>query len=115
MKFKLVFCFLLILPIVSWGQTAPKKVTRAEGMSAAVQRVQPEYPSIARQLKIGGIVQLEALVSENGTVEDVKVVSGNAALTKAADEALRKWKFAPFVADGKVTKALVPIEFEFKH
>ena len=48
---------------------APKKVTKAEGLSAVTTKVPPEYPPIARQLKIEGAVELEAVVSENGTVE----------------------------------------------
>jgi periplasmic protein TonB len=107
-------CLFMILPIVSVGQETPKKVTRAEGMNAVVERVQPEYPTIAKQLKIAGPVELEALVSESGSVENVKIVSGNAALTKAAGDALKKWKYAPFLADGKPVKVLVPVEFSFK-
>jgi protein TonB len=97
------------------GQDAPKKVSRSSGLNAAVEKVSPEYPAAARQLKIEGTVELEALVAENGTVEQVNIVSGNSALTKAAADALKKWKFTPFIAaDGKAFRALVPVSFEFK-
>jgi protein TonB len=97
-----------------WAQDAPKKVTKAEALSAATSKAPPDYPPVARQLKIEGVVELEALVSESGAVESVKIVSGNPVLTKPASEAIKKWKFTPFTADGKPTKALAPVSITFK-
>jgi protein TonB len=105
---------MVILPIVAVAQDGAKKVSRAEGASAATQKVSPDYPVIAKQLKIQGEVVVEALVGESGSVETVNIVSGNAALTKSAVDAMKKWKFTPFTADGKPTKALVPVSFDFK-
>src|SRR5215471_17929704 len=92
----------------------PKKVSKVEGLNAATTKVQPEYPAMAKQLKIEGAVELEAVVAENGSVEKVNIVSGNPVLTRPAVDAVKKWKFAPFTADGKTTKALVPISMSFK-
>jgi protein TonB len=96
------------------AQDAPKKVTKSEGLSAATTKVPPQYPPIAKQLKIVGDVELEALVTESGTVEKVNIVSGNPVLTRPASEAVKKWKFAPFTTDGKAVKALVPVSLSFK-
>ena len=96
------------------AQDAPKKVTKSEGLNAATTKVPPEYPPIARQLKIVGDVELEALVTESGTVEKVNILSGNPVLTRPASEAVKKWKFAPFITDGKAVKALVPVSLSFK-
>jgi protein TonB len=96
------------------AQDAPKKVTRNEGLNAVTSKVTPEYPAIARQLKIEGMVELEALVTESGTVEKVNILSGNPVLTRPASEALKKWKYAPFTTDGKAVKALVPVSLYFK-
>jgi len=57
---------------------------------------------------------LEAVVSESGALEKVNIVSGNPVLTKPAVEALRRWKFVPFTADGKAVKALVPVALNIK-
>jgi len=95
------------------GQT-PKKVTRAEAMSAATTKVQPEYPAMAKQLKIEGTVELEVSIAESGAVEDVVITSGNPVLTRPAADAVKKWKFAPFVQDGKAVKAVAPITIIFK-
>ena len=96
------------------AQDAPKKVTRNEGLNAVISKVPPEYPAIARQLKIAGEVELEVLVTEGGVVEKVNIVSGNPVLTRPASEALKKWKFTPFTTDGKAVKALVPVTLSFR-
>ena len=93
---------------------APKKVSKSEGLNALTTKVAPDYPPIAKQLKIEGAVELEALVSESGTVEKVNILSGNPVLTRPASDAVKKWKFAPFTSDGKAVKALVPVSLSFK-
>jgi len=108
-------CFLIVaIAVAGFCQDGVKKLTRAEVESAVVTKVEPEYPAFAKQLKIAGEVDLEALVSEDGKVEKVNVVDGNPVLTKAGAEALLKWKFKPVTADGKPVKALAPISFNFK-
>jgi protein TonB len=104
----------LCLATVLFGQNAPKKVTPAEAMGAVSSKVQPEYPPIAKQLRIEGRVELEAVVAENGTVEEVTVKSGNPVLTKPAAAAVKKWKFTPFTEGGKAVKALAPVSLAFK-
>jgi periplasmic protein TonB len=91
----------------------PRKVTQGDALAAAVTKVQPEYPELARQLKITGTVELEVLISEAGAVETVTPVSGNPVLTKPAAECLKKWKFKPFVQDGNPVKAQVVMKIGF--
>jgi TonB family protein len=98
---------------VASGEEA-KKVTKAEAMRAAVTRVQPDYPSSARQLKIQGDVELNVVIGEAGTVEKVDIVSGNPMLTRPAADALRKWKFTPFTEGGKAVRAAAPLTVSFK-
>jgi TonB family protein len=69
---------------------------------------------IARQLKVSGTVQVEATVDEQGGVESVKIVSGNAMFAKSVTEAVRRWRFTPFEADGKPSKATATLNFEFR-
>jgi protein TonB len=96
------------------AQEAQKKASRTEGMSAALSKVQPDYPPIAKQLKIQGVVELEAVVDTSGEVEKVIILNGSPVLTKASVDALKKWKFKPFTEDGKAVTALVPVSFTFK-
>ena len=98
----------------AFAQETPKKVSKSEGLNAVTTKVSPEYPPIARQLKIESPVELEALVTEAGVVEKVNIISGNPMLTRPASDAVKKWKFAPFTSEVKATKALVPVGMSFK-
>lgn len=89
------------------------RIDEAQAKKAAIEKPAPAYPVTARQLKITGDVHLEAVVAADGSIEDVKILSGNAVLTKPAVEAVRKWRFKPFEADGKPARALVSLSFEF--
>ena len=71
-------------------------------------RVQPVYPEIAKRMKVGGTVKLEATVDADGKVTDVKTVSGNRMLSPAAEDAVRKWKF---VTGPSTSTVDVDIEF----
>jgi protein TonB len=108
----IVLALAAALPLCA--QDPPKKVSRGEALSAATTKVQPDYPPAARQLKIEGSVEVEAVVSETGAVEKVNILSGNPVLTRPAAEAVKRWKFTPFTADGKAVKALAPVMFTFK-
>ena len=72
------------------------------------KRVAPEYPVLARRMNIAGTVRLTATVSPDGSVTAVKAESGNAILVPAAEEAVRKWKFAPA---GAATSETVNVNF----
>ena len=95
------------------GQSA-KKLTRSEAMSAVTSKVPPDYPPVARQLKLEGVVELEVSITEGGQVDNVTIVSGNPVLTKPAVEAVKKWKFAPQLQDGKPARVVAPITLAFK-
>ncbi len=114
MRFVRASLLLAFVSSLGFGQEADKKVSKAEALQAAVSRVQPEYPAMALQLKIEGSVDLEAIVSDSGAVEKVNILSGNPVLTKPAAEALKKWKFKPFVADGKPIRVVAPVSINFK-
>ena len=91
-----------------------KHVSKEQAIEAAVTKVQPAYPPMARQLKIEGGVELEASIGPDGSVEAVSIVSGNPVLTKPAAEALKKWRFKPFTEDGKPVQVVAPFHFNFR-
>jgi TonB family protein len=64
---------------------------QSTGMRKVVTRVVPEYPQLARSLKLGGVVKVEAVVAPNGTVKAVAIRGGPPILTNAAVDAVRKW------------------------
>jgi TonB family protein len=61
---------------------------------AVKTKIPPVYPELAKRMKITGVVKVEATVDADGKVTGVKVISGNSALQNAAEDAVRKWKFA---------------------
>lgn len=95
------------------GDLPHLQVDEARAKRAAIEKPAPAYPAAARQMKITGVVQLEAIVREDGSVEEVKIVTGNSLLTKSSAEAVKNWRFKPFEADGKPARALVSLSFEF--
>jgi TonB family protein len=77
-------------------------------------RVSPTYPSQARIQRIEGTVVLEAMVSEDGNVRDVKVSSGPAVLASAAKQAVEQWRYQPFQLNGKPVAMGTSIRIIFK-
>jgi protein TonB len=71
-----------------------------------VHRVQPEYPAIARSAGIQGSVVLQAVISKNGTIGNLRVVSGHPVLVRAAVAAVMQWRYRPYFLNGE------PIEVE---
>jgi protein TonB len=89
------------------------RISDAEAQKAATAKANPEYPAMARQMRVSGSVIVEAAVTTEGEVEKVQPVSGNALLSSAAVAAVKKWKFKPFTAEGKPAKAVVRLAFNF--
>ncbi|HUE53023.1 MAG TPA: energy transducer TonB, partial [Terriglobales bacterium] len=69
-------------------------------------RVQPSYPPIARLARVQGTVELRAIISKTGTIENLVVVSGSPTLVKSAIEAVRQWRYRPYLLNNE------PIEVE---
>lgn len=79
----------------------------------AVQRTNPVYPQTARTMRQTGVVRLELVVDEEGKVSTVQNLTGPALLQSAAKDAVKKWKFKPFLRDGQPVKATGFLSFNF--
>jgi protein TonB len=82
----------------------PRRSQMMEGN--LVLRVQPDYPAAARQLRVQGKVVLRVLISREGVIENLEVVSGHPMLVRAAVDAVRQWRYRPYVLNGD------PVEVE---
>jgi periplasmic protein TonB len=71
-----------------------------------ILRVQPDYPTIARQARVQGQVVLRAMISREGTIENLQVLSGHPMLVRTAVNAVQQWRYRPYVLNGE------PIEVE---
>lgn len=76
-------------------------------------RVQPHYPEGARQQRIQGAVVLNALVGADGSVQELKVISGDPQLVQAATDAVRQWRFQPRRFKGQSTGFETRIRINF--
>ena len=78
-----------------------------------IYKVDPAYPEIAKQAHVQGVVVLHALISKAGTVEDLKVVSGSPMLISSAIDAVKQWKYTPYMLDGKVSEVETTISVNY--
>jgi protein TonB len=76
-------------------------------------RVEPDYPERARHQHIQGPVVLHAIVSEEGAVQELKVLSGDSQLASAAIDAVRLWKFKPYLTRGRHSQFETQITVNF--
>jgi protein TonB len=75
--------------------------------------VPPNYPLLARQMKVQGAVSLQALISREGTIQELQILSGPAILAVAAREAVKQWHFKPYLQNGQPveTEARITVNF----
>ncbi len=79
-----------------------------------MKKVPPAYPPIALQLRKQGAVDLLASVNKDGTITDVKVLSGDSVLAKSAVEAVRQWKYRPYLLNGEPVEIETQITINFR-
>lgn len=75
--------------------------------------VRPEYPLLARQMKVEGAVELRASIGKDGGVQTLQVEAGPAILADAAREAVKQWRFKPYIQNGQPVETQVPITVNF--
>ncbi len=71
-----------------------------------IRKVQPLYPPLARSARIQGTVVLQAIISKQGSIENLKVLSGHPMLVSAAIDAVRQWRYQPYILNNE------PVEVE---
>jgi TonB family protein len=77
-----------------------------------VQRV-PAYPEVAKISRIQGNVVMQALISKEGTVKRVHVMEGDSRLRSAAEEAVYKWRYRPYVLNGRPVEVATTVTVNF--
>ncbi len=104
----------LLALAVATGLSADIHVGMQDALKNATTKPAPEYSVVARQMKVAGKVELEVTIDADGTVENVKPLTGNPLLTNSAVSAVKRWKFTPFTSNGQATKAVATLVFDFK-
>jgi protein TonB len=71
-----------------------------------VYNVLPAYPPLARSARVQGTVVLQAIISRQGAIENLRMLSGHPMLVRSAIDAVRQWRYRPYILNGE------PVEVE---
>lgn len=73
----------------------------------------PIYPPLARAARIQGVVRMEAIIGKDGTVQDIKVISGQPFLIESALEAVSRWRYQPTLLSGEPVEVATEVDINF--
>ena len=93
----------------------PKRIRVGGQVESAklIFKPQPEYPPLAKMARIQGTVRLEAIISKDGTIQDLKVIQGHPLLVKAALEAVQRWRYQPTLLNGDPVEVVTEIDVNY--
>ena len=102
-------------PVAVPKVAAPQRVRVSAGVTSGllVHRVQPNYPPLARQARISGTVVLRAVISKDGSIENLSLVSGHPMLAPAAIDAVKQWKYKPYLLNGEPVEVDTEVQVNF--
>jgi protein TonB len=81
--------------------------------AARLQRPQPAYPELARRARIEGVVTLHGIITREGRIGQLRILSGHPLLVKAAFDAVSQWVYSPTLLNGQPVEVEAPIEVRF--
>jgi periplasmic protein TonB len=78
-----------------------------------IKRVQPLYPPLAKQARIQGVVHLTAIISKDGTIQNLQVISGHPLLVPSALAAVKQWVYKPTLLNNEPVEVITQIDVNF--
>lgn len=102
-------------PVAVPKVATPQRVRVSAGVTSGllVRRVQPNYPPLARQARIQGSVVLHAVISKDGSIENLTLISGHPMLAPAAIDAVKQWKYKPYLLNGEPVEVDTEVQVNF--
>jgi len=93
----------------------PTRVRVSSGVSSGllIRKVSPNYPPLARQARIQGTVVLQAQISKDGSIQNLQLISGHPMLAPAAIEAVKQWKYKPYLLNGEPVEVETQVQVNF--
>src|SRR5437764_3422457 len=84
-------------------KVAVQRVRVSQGVTAGlvIKKVNPTYPPLARTARVQGSVVLAAVIGKDGSIQNLHVLSGHPLLTQAALEAVKQWRYKPYILNGE--------------
>jgi TonB family protein len=93
---------------------ATLKISQGVSQGLLIKRVQPRYPQNALSMRVQGAVVMEATINKEGNISNLKVVSGDAVLARAAADAVKQWRYKPYYLNGEPVEIETQITVNFK-
>ncbi len=79
-----------------------------------IYKVIPTYPAVAQAIRASGTVVLQATISRDGAIENLRVVEGPAVLRQSALDAVKQWRYRPFMLNGQPVEVETTVDVQFK-
>jgi periplasmic protein TonB len=102
-------------PVAVPKVATPQRVRVSAGVTSGllIRKVNPVYPPLARQARISGTVILRAVISKDGSIENLSLVSGHPMLAPAAIDAVKQWKYKPYLLNGEPVEVDTEVQVNF--
>src|ERR1700691_1390172 len=102
-------------PVAVPKVATPQRVRVSQGVVSGlkVRDVKPVYPPLARQARIQGTVVLHAVISKDGSIEGLTLVSGHPMLAPAAIDAVKQWKYKQYLLNGEPVEVDTEVQVNF--
>jgi periplasmic protein TonB len=102
-------------PIAVPKVATPQRVRVSQGVTQGLvlRKVQPTYPPLARTARVQGSVVLAAVIGKDGSIENLHVISGHPLLTQAALDAVKQWKYRPYILNGEPVEVDTQVTVNF--
>ena len=109
-----VFCARITLCAQQSADPAAKEPVPVITPGKLIRKVSPKYPKQARKQRIEGTVVLRAIITKDGKIGDLQLISGHPMLAQPALDAVKKWKYRPYLKDGQAVEVETQITVNFQ-
>ena len=95
--------------------TTPQRIRVGGNVQLAnlIKKINPTYPPLAKQARIQGVVHLTAVISKDGTIQNLQVISGHPLLVPAALEAVKQWVYKPTLLNNEPVEVITQVDVNF--
>jgi len=100
-------------PAVRQAPQGPAHISSGVMEGQLIYKVTPRYPAIAVGARVEGTIVLQATISKNGTIENLRVVGGPPMLQQAAIDAVKQWRYRPYMLDGQAVEVETTVNVVF--
>jgi protein TonB len=102
-------------PVAVPKVATPQRVRVSTGVATGllIRKITPNYPQLAKQARIQGVVILQAEISKDGTIQNLQLISGHPMLAPAAIEAVKQWRYKPYLLNGEPVAVETQVQVNF--